>query len=85
MIVFDAMGFVRRLTKIAAELDLGSRQNIYLKKFEQFLIDLQNASASLAFFCDGQLQSNKNDEWCRRCRDFEYKISQAMILNQVKI
>lgn len=75
------MGFIHNFGNTITELNLGGRQHIYLQKFEQFLIRLRTAGAALAFFCDGQLQSNKNDEWCRR-RDFEFKSTQALISDE---
>lgn len=49
-----------------------------MRNFEKFLIKLRESGATLAFFCDGQLQSDKNDEWCRR-RDGEFQVSLNMI------
>lgn len=66
------MGFVHNFGETKEELNLGGRQNQYMRQFEDFLIKLKEAGASLAFFCDGQLQPDKNYEWCRR-RDDEYK------------
>lgn len=78
VIVFDVMGFVHNFGQTTIELILGGRHHLYLMDFENFLIKLVAAGAKLAFFCDGQLQSDKNDEWCRR-RDTEFIASYATI------
>lgn len=72
------MGFVHKFGSSAMELTLGGRQQIYLLEFEQFLIKLREAGATLAFFCDGQLQTDKSDEWCHR-RDAEFHDTYQMI------
>lgn len=77
LIIFDVMGFVHNFGT-TIELSLGGRQSIYMRDFEEFLIKLRTAGATLAFFCDGQLLPDKNDEWCRR-RDAEFIASLAMI------
>lgn len=71
VIIFDVMGFVHNFGESAVELSTGGRHHIYMHNFEQFIVKLIEAGASLAFFCDGQLQTDKNDEWCRR-RDAEF-------------
>lgn len=73
------MGFVHNFGETSIELSTGGRHHIYMHNFEQFLIKLIDAGASLAFFCDGQLQTDKNDEWCRR-RDDEYRA--ALVLTE---
>lgn len=78
LIIFDVMGFVHNFGKTKTELHLGGRQHIYLRDFELFLIELRKLGARVAFFCDGQLQSDKNDEWCRR-RDTEFQDTFKMI------
>lgn len=78
VIVFDVMGFVHNFGRTDIELLLGGRHHLYLLDFENFLIKLLAAGARLAFFCDGQLQSDKNDEWCRR-RDTDFISSYATI------
>lgn len=72
------MGFIHNFGRTTIELTLGGRHHLYLLDFENFLIKLLAAGAKLAFFCDGQLQSDKNDEWCRR-RDTEFMASYATI------
>lgn len=81
VIIFDVMGFVHNFGHTAIELNLGGRQHIYMRHFERFVQKLIEAGASLAFFCDGQLQAEKSDEWCRR-RDAEFLASFNMISNQ---
>ncbi|XP_055325860.1 uncharacterized protein LOC129579717 [Sitodiplosis mosellana] len=78
LIIFDVMGFVHNFGATVVELNLGGRQHIYLHQFEQFLQALQKAGAMLAFFCDGQLQADKNDVWCRR-RDADFQAALALI------
>lgn len=71
IIVFDVMGFLHKFGRSSIELILGGRYHLYLQEFESFLQALIAAGATLQFFCDGQLQSEKSDEWCRR-RDTEF-------------
>lgn len=71
-IIFDVMGFVHVFGNNKLELNLGGRQHQYIRTFEGFVCQLIDAGASLAFICDGQLQSDRNDEWCRR-RNTEYQ------------
>lgn len=67
------MGFVHVLgNNRKAELNLGGRQHQYIRTFERFVRQLNDAGAALAFICDGQLRSDKNDVWCRR-RNAEYQ------------
>lgn len=82
IIVFDVMGFVHKFGKSTFELTLGGRHHLYLQEFESFVMNLCNAGATLAFFCDGQLQSYRSDEWCHR-RDTEFTAAYA-IINQDK-
>lgn len=60
------MGFVHNFGANKIEVNLGGRQHQYLRTFERFVTRLIEAGASLAFFCDGQLQSSHNDSWCQR-------------------
>lgn len=76
------MGFVHTFGNNKIELNLGGRQHQYIRTFEQFVRKLTEAGASLAFFCDGQLQSDKNDEWCRR-RNAEYQNTIDAMTNTV--
>lgn len=73
------MGFVHLFGSLdSTELNLGGRQHKYLWDFEQFVIKLKNAGASLIFFSDGQLQPDRNDVWCNR-RDNEYRKAMSLI------
>lgn len=72
------MGFIHIFGKTAIELSLGGRYHIYLRIFEEFICKLIRAGASLAFFCDGQLQSERNDVWCNR-RDAEFRASLQLV------
>lgn len=72
------MGFVHNFGANVVELNLGGRQHIYMRNFERFLKKLQNSGATLVFICDGQLQSDRNDEWCRR-RDAEFQDAMKLI------
>lgn len=65
------MGFVHNFGDNKIELNLGGRQHHYIRIFEQFVTGLIEAGADLTFFCDGQLQSNRNDVWCQR-RNVEF-------------
>lgn len=73
-IIFDVMGFIHNFGKNVNELNMDGRQHIYLPKFELFLIELRESGATLAFFCDGKLQSDRNNVWCKRC-DAEFDAS----------
>lgn len=70
-IIFDVMGFVHNFGDNKIELNLGGRQHHYMCTFERFVLRLIEAGADLAFFCDGQLQSSRNDVWCQR-RNVEF-------------
>lgn len=75
------MGFVHVLGQSNKfELNLGGRQHQYMRSFERFVVQLVNAGCALAFICDGQLQSDRNDKWCRR-RNAEYKKTIAAMTN----
>lgn len=75
-IVFDVMGFVHNFGTSKIELNLGGRQHQYLRTFERFVTRLNEAGTDLAFFCDGNLQSSRNDVWCeRRNAEFEDSIN----------
>lgn len=78
-IIFDVMGFIH-IFGDCDELSLGGRHHIYLRIFEDFICKLIRAGASLTFFCDGQLQSERNNVWCDR-RDAEFRSSFKMISN----
>lgn len=78
VIVFDVMGFVHNFGRSTIELILGGRHHFYLQEFERFLQKLRAAGATLAFFCDGQLHSEKSNVWCKR-RDAEFRDAYAMI------
>lgn len=72
------MGFVHNFGDTAVELILGGRQHIYLRNFEEFLLELRKCDVKLAFFCDGQLQAEKNDVWCQR-RDADFQAALRVI------
>lgn len=65
------MGFVHNFGDNKIELNLGGRQHHYIRSFERFVTRLIEAGTDLAFFCDGQLQSSRNDLWCQR-RNVEF-------------
>lgn len=71
IIIIDMMGFLHIFGEDDIDLNLGGRQSIYLQEFRQFLLSLKDAGAKLVFFCDGQLQFDRNDVWCQR-RDKEF-------------
>lgn len=77
------MGFIHSFNEGKIEAQLGGRASVHLKQFKQFLDKLQKAGASLVFFCDGQLHSNKVDEWCRR-RNREFTDSFNIMENDIK-
>ncbi|XP_031622333.1 uncharacterized protein LOC116340170 [Contarinia nasturtii] len=80
IIIFDVMGFVHLFGSCTDELNLGGRQHSYLRVFEKFVDELKKAGATLVFFCDGQLQPDRNDIWCSR-RDNEFHDAMSLIGN----
>lgn len=68
------MSFIHNFGESSIELILGGRHHVYLSDFQNFIIKLQDAGATLVFFCDGQLKPEKNDHWCRK-HDAEFKQS----------
>ena len=50
----------------------GGRHHIYLRKIEQFFQTLTDHGCRLAFFCDGQLRTERMKEWISR-RNGEYQ------------
>lgn len=68
------MGFIHVFGKDGTESWLGGRLHLYLQRLEIFLEKLTGAGASLIFVCDGQLRSDKKDEWCSR-RNEQYDAS----------
>lgn len=66
------MGVIHSLGGSFTELLCGGRHNVYLDKIEGLFKRLVKHDAKLVFFCDGQLQLTRVDEWSRR-RNAEYK------------
>lgn len=74
VIIFDTMGFVHLFGTDSDEVILGGRHNVYLRTVTDFFTTLVENGAKLVFFCDGQVRSEKMNEWCNR-RNEEYQRS----------
>lgn len=83
IIIFDVMGFIHKFGHSHTELILGGRRHMYLLTFEKFILELIHAGASLAFFCDGQLKSDRINIWCER-REHEFKVTNEVLAARSK-
>lgn len=72
LLVFDAMGLVRKFGETQDECILGGRHKKYQQKATEFFQKLKSLGFLLVFVCDGSLQPERVKSWCdRRAREYK--------------
>lgn len=65
IIIFDLLSFMYIFLGGTVGM-LGGQHQISLQMITTFLQKLKDSGADLVFFCDGQCQKSKTEEWCSR-------------------